>query len=38
MPTKDFDRALCVILAMTVTRFTKTQNTYHIAAMELVEK
>lgn len=38
MPTKDFDRELCVILAITVTRFTKSQNVYYTDAMILMEK
>lgn len=37
MPTKDFDRPFCVILVMTVTRFTENKNTYTVAII-LVEK
>lgn len=38
MLTKDFDRELCAILAIPVTRFTKSQNIYYTDAMILVEK
>lgn len=38
MLTKDFDGELCAILAIPVTRFTKSQNIYYTDAMILMEK